>query len=227
MGRFQIKNRGLLSAADQGDHDALDLEFLLRDEVGVAGIFGAQKGFAALHEEGFEGDLAVDEGGHDVAGARLEAVFDDDDVVINDVFADHGIAVDLEAESACGRLDAKGVHVNEDAAFLFLGGVVGAAGGNGAVDGDGDDAGGKGARGEGRGARGDDLEGAGAAGEVFEEAFVQEGLDMAEGGVGAAEAEMRGDVAQRWGEPVGVLFPADEIQDLFLPVREFFHTTGH
>src|SRR5215831_10022035 len=119
------------SFPDQGDHDALDLEFFLRDEVGVTGVFGAQVGFATLHEEGFEGDLAVDEGGDDVICAWLNSVFDNGDVAADDMFANHGIALDLEAEGAGRGFNAEGFDINQYAAFLVLGSIGRQAGGDG------------------------------------------------------------------------------------------------
>src|SRR5512137_2594204 len=51
----------LLALADQRDHDALDLKFFLGDEAWITGVLRAQIGSAAVQEEGFEGDLAVNE----------------------------------------------------------------------------------------------------------------------------------------------------------------------
>jgi len=201
-------------------HHSLNLQFFLRDEIGVAGIFRAQVGFALLQDEGLEGDLAVNERGHDVAGARLDAVLDNGDVAIDDAFAEHGIAADFEAEGPGGGFNAEGIDINQDAAFLLLGGVFGPAGGDGAVDGNGDDAW-PGAVG---GIGTDHLKGAGAAGKLLQKALGAEGLDVAKGGVGAAEAEMRGDFAQGGGQPFGVLFVLDEIQDLSLSGGKVFHS---
>src|SRR6516225_237734 len=98
----------LTSSSYQSHHDALDLRFFLWDKVGVAGVFGAQIGFASLQDECFESDLAINEGGDHIAGTRLHAVLNNGDVAINNVFAEHRIALDLEAEGSGAGLDAEG-----------------------------------------------------------------------------------------------------------------------
>ena len=49
--RLLISSFASLAFAHQGDHDALDLQFFLRNEVRIAGIFRAQIRFAPLHDE--------------------------------------------------------------------------------------------------------------------------------------------------------------------------------
>lgn len=211
---------GLAAAADEGDHDALDLEFFPRDQMGVAGIFGAEKGFAALQDEGFQRDLSVDHGRDDVAGARFDAVLDDRDVAVEDAFAGHGIAADAEGEGAGAGADAEGFEVDDEGAFVVLRAVFGVAGGDGAEDGDGaeavgGDAGGGGLDGE---------EAAGAAEGGAEVTFLAEGGDVGHGGVGAAEAEVGGDFADGGGATFGGLLLLDEIEHLLLTFGEAVHT---
>ena len=47
---------------------------------------------------------------------------------------------------------------------------------------------------------------------------------MRQGGIGAAEAEMCGDLAEGGGEPFGVLLAPDKPQNLLLSFRKLCHT---
>ena len=124
----------LLAFAHQGDHDSLNLQFLLRDKLRVPRVFRAQVRFALLQDESLKGDLSIDQGGHDVAGTRLHAMFDNHDVAFDNVFAEHRVAMDLQAKSPGGWFNTEAIHVNEDAALLVLRGIDRPAGGNGSVD---------------------------------------------------------------------------------------------
>ena len=125
----------LLAFAYQRDHHSLNLQFLLRDKLRVAWVFGAQVRFALLQDEGFKGDLSINQGGHDIAGTRLHAMFDNHDVAFDNIFANHRIAMDFQAKSPGGWFNTEAIHVNEDAALLFLDGIDWPTGGYGSVDG--------------------------------------------------------------------------------------------
>ena len=84
----------------------MDDEFGGGQEVGIVRVLRAEKGVAAFLEETFEGGLAVNEGGDDLAGRRF-ARGEEDNVVLEDVGADHGIAAHLQAEDAAVATEAK------------------------------------------------------------------------------------------------------------------------
>lgn len=202
---------GLVSGlAEEGDHDALDDEFVGGDEVGVGGVFGAEVGAAASEEVGFEGAVAVDEGCDDAAvGGGLE--FEDDDVAVEDVGAGHRVAADAEGEGAGVSRDAEGVDVHVDAAVAVFGLEERVAGGDGAEEGDGGEAGFRWlARGEGAGEALGGCEGSLAA----------EGGDVLGGGVGAGVAEVVLDVAEGGADAVAAAVGGDEVQGGLLAGRE-------
>ena len=92
---------------EQCDEDALDDEFLSRDEVRVVGVFSAEEGFSFFHDEAFEGGFTVDEGGDDVSFAGFTE-FEDHRVAIADVGVDHRVATDFECEGSGVAGDAEG-----------------------------------------------------------------------------------------------------------------------
>ncbi len=124
---------GLL--AEKADHHALNDELRGGEEIGVARIFGAEEGAAALDEETFQSGFAVDESGDDGAGSRV-ARREEHGVAVEDIGAGHGIAADAEGEKAGAGGDAEGGGINGDVAVGLLFGGGGKAGGDGAVEGD-------------------------------------------------------------------------------------------
>src|SRR5260370_36956486 len=131
---FDLRVCFSLTPANQGNHDSLDLQFFLRNEIRITRVFGAQVGFAFLQDKGLEGDLAIDQSGNNVAGTWFNTMFDNGDIAINNAFANHGIAVDLEAEGPGGWFDPQGFYVNQNTAFLFLRRIHRPAGWDRAVD---------------------------------------------------------------------------------------------
>jgi hypothetical protein len=200
------------AGAEEADHHALDDEFGGGEEVGVAGIFSAEEGAAALREETLEGGFAVDEGGDDIAGTRL-AWGEEDDVVFDDVGADHGIAANAEGEEFGVGAETEGSGVDGDVALgvLIIGG--GEAGGDHAVERDAEE---RGVAGMVAGVE----EAAGFAGEAVERAFFSEGVDVALHGEGTGEAEVFLDLAQHGGDTVFALVGLDKIEDLLLAFGE-------
>jgi len=194
----------------------LDDEFGDGEEIGVAGIFGVEKGAAALDEETFERGFAVDERGDDVAWAWF-AGREEDEVVFDDVGAGHGIAPDAEGEKFGVGAESERGGVDGDVAFgfLFVGG--GEAGGNHAVEGNAE---------EGRvaGMVAGVEEAAGFAGEAVERAFFCKRIDVALDGEGAGETKVLLDLAEHGGDAVFLLVGLDEIEDLLLAFGESF---GH
>src|SRR5262245_57983004 len=81
-GRGNSNGACSFSFSHQRDHHTLDLQFFPGNEIRVARVFGAQIGFAALHEIRFESHLPVDQRRHHVPGARFHAVLDNGDVAI-------------------------------------------------------------------------------------------------------------------------------------------------
>ena len=201
-------------SAEEADHDALDDELGGGEEVGVAGIFRAEEGAAALKDEAFERGLAVDEGGDDVAGTWL-AGGEEDDVVFDDVGADHGIAADAEGEEAGIGAEAEGGGIDGDRALglLFIG--RGEAGRDHAVERDAQ---------EWRvaGMVAGVEEAAGFAGEAVKGALLGERIDVARDGEGAREAKVFLDFAERGGDAVLPLGGLDKIEDLLLAFGEGF-----
>jgi hypothetical protein len=194
----------------------LDDEFGGGEEVGVAGVFGAEKGSAALREETFEDGFAVDEGGDDIAGARL-ARSEEDDVVFDDAGADHRIAADAKGEEFGVGAEAERGGVDGDVAvgLLFVG--DGEAGGNHTVEGNAEER-------AVTGMVGMVEQAAGFAGEAVERAFLGEGIDVTLDGEGAGETKVFLDLAEHGGDAVLLLVGLDEIEDLLLAFGEVF---GH
>lgn len=207
-----LRDRG----AEQTDHDALNGEFGGREEIGVAGIFRAKEGAAALGEKTFEGRFAVDEGGDDVTWTGF-AWSEEDDVVFDDVGVDHGIAADAQGEEIGVGAETESRRVDGDGAFgfLFVGG--GKAGWNHAIERDAKE---RGVAGMVAGME----EAAGFAGEAVERAFLREGIDVALDGEGAGEAEVFLDFAERRGDALFALRGLNKIEDLLLSFSEGF---GH
>src|SRR5439155_3757671 len=69
-----------------------------------------------------------------------------------------------------------------------------------------------------------DLQRPGATREIFENSFGEQGLNMSQGSIRAAESEMPGNFAQRRAKSLGVLFAPDEPENLLLSSCEFLHT---
>ena len=105
--------------AEEGDHHALDDEFVGWDEVGVLRVFGAQEGAAVFDQVAFQGGFAVDEGGHDVAVVGF-AQFEHDEIAVENVRTGHGLAADAHGEGAGGAADVERVEVGVDAAVGAL-----------------------------------------------------------------------------------------------------------
>lgn len=192
----------------------------------MAGVFGFEiGGVSGFLDEGFEGGFVVDEGGDDIAGSGGLAVFEHDEIALDDVAADHGVATHFEGEGAGGGAQAEQFEVDGHTAAGFLAAVFGAAGGDGAVDGEAGDGTAKGLGPGGNFGRvEDDAQGAGAAGLAGEGAFAAEGGDMVGGGLDAAEAEVAGDFAEGGGEGGTLDGVAHEVEDRALAWGEGFHS---
>ena len=132
-GIFRFMSRLLGSFPQQGDHDALDDEFLGRYEIGEVFILCMKISFTFLGDETFECGFAIDEGGDDIAVAGF-AFFEDDGVTIANMRIDHGFATDAEGESLVFAAAAERGDVDGDAAFGFWGGAFAEAGGDATVD---------------------------------------------------------------------------------------------
>ena len=199
------------AGAEEADHHALDGELGGREQVGVARIFGAEKSLAALQEETLERGLAVDERGDDVARARL-ARGKEDDVVFDDVGADHGIAADAQREDLGVGAHAERGGVDGNVAVGFLHGIGRQAGRDHAEKRDAHE----------RAARmviGME-ETAGLAGEALKRAFFGERIDVALDGERARETEVRLNFAERGRHASFELMGVDEIENLLLTGRE-------
>src|SRR5262249_1769954 len=156
--------------------------------------------------ETLEGGLAVDEGGDDVARARL-AGSEEDDVVFDDVGADHGVAAYAEGEELGVGPHAEGGGVNGDMAVGFLHGIDRQAGGDHAVERDADE---RGVAGMMRGVE----EAAGLAGEAVEDALFGERVEVALDAERAREPEVRLNLANGGRHAMLALVGLDEIEDL-------------
>ncbi len=202
---------GLL--AEEADHHALNDEFGGGEEVGIARIFGAEEGAAALDEETFQSGFAVDEGGDDGTWARV-ARSEEDGVAVENMGAGHGIAADAEGEKAGAGGDAEGGGVDGDVAVGLLFGGGGEAGGDGAVEGNFKEGS---AEGGGEGGQ----VAAGFAGVMVEGALAGKGAEVVDGGGLAGETEMGLDLARSGWVAVVALVIADEAEDLALASGEF------
>src|SRR5262249_36357950 len=84
--------------ADERDHDALDNEFLRRDEVGIAGVFGTKEGLAPVQEEGLERAFVVDERRHHIPVAWRHAVFQDHEIAVHNALPHHRVTPNFKGE---------------------------------------------------------------------------------------------------------------------------------
>lgn len=109
----------------------MDDEFGGGEEVGIAGVFGVEKGPAAFLEETFEGRFAVDEGGDDLPRGRF-ARGEEDDIVFEDVGSNHGVAAHPQTEDATITTEAerRGVDCDGFVGLEILGVGGGKAGGD-------------------------------------------------------------------------------------------------
>lgn len=197
--------------ADESDDDALRFQTAGGDDVGVALVGGAEEKPAALADEALEGRFSfVDEGGDDVAGAGL-AAFEGDEVAVENVGVDHGVAAHAEKPEVmgAGAAHAKEGGIDGDG---FVGRLLfhsGKAGGDGTVDG----------RVEEVGLHAGGFEAPFAVGEFFELLLVSEGAEVAHDS-GLAGIELAADLARGGGDAVGALVFFDEIEDLILAFGE-------
>ena len=206
-----VQSRLAGAGAEETDHYALDSELGGREEIGVARIFGAEKRLTALQEKTLERGLAVDERGDDVTRARL-ARGEEDDVVLDDVGADHGIAAHAQREDFGVGAHAERGGVDGDVAVGFLHGIGRQAGGDHAEERDAHE----------RAARmviGVE-EAASFAGEALERAFFGERIDVALHGERTREAEVRLDFAERGRHASFALLRVDEVENLLLTGRK-------
>jgi len=172
-----------LTAAEEADHNALDDEFGGGEEIGIARVFRAKEGASTFLEEAFKGGLAVDEGGDDLAGRGFTRG-EEDDVVFEDIGADHGIAANAEAKESGVAGEAEGGGIDGDG-FVGLG-VLGVGGretrGDDTEHGDLEQGRAAEALGGGEGPR--------FAGLAGEDAFFLQRLEVASHGEGAGKAEV-------------------------------------
>jgi hypothetical protein len=203
-----VTRGGSGGAADEADEDALAVEAAFGDDVGVARVFGVENGDAGAENEALEGGVGlVDEGGDDVAGAGL-ARFEDGEIAVADMGVDHRIAADAEGPELGGtvlRQAEKGGVDLHGLVGALLGGD-GVAGGDAAVDGDGEEL----------GLDETGAEAPGAAVDLLDGAFLREGAEMVHGGVLAGVAELALDVAGAGRHAAFALHGADEIENGFL-----------
>jgi len=118
----------------QGDHYALDHQFLCGNEVRIFRVLGPKKRFTTVQQEGFQRALVVDERSNHVAVAWRHAMFQDDEIAVHDALSDHRVASDFEGEGARRRFDANGRDVDGNAARGLLLSVVGESGRDGTVN---------------------------------------------------------------------------------------------
>ena len=104
---------------DQGDHDALDDQFLGRDQVRVVLIFGFEEWASIADEVSLESGFSIDEGGHDVAGLRI-ANFQNDVVTTEDVGVYHGVSAHFQSKRARIARNAEGLYVHRNTAVDLL-----------------------------------------------------------------------------------------------------------
>ena len=166
----------------------------------------------------------VDQGGHDIAVARL-ARLNHHHVSIIDLGIDHALSAHLQGEAAAAAAEACAGDVDLEAPDLTGGlDAIGVACGDGADDGYFDDFGGVFRHFDGVWiVRADDTEGAGLAGDALEYALALKGAEVAHHGVGAAEVETLLDLADARPEAVAPFMVLDEFQYFLLTGGEFFH----
>ncbi len=213
--RIQMNNgtlaHGESALSDEHAEHALNDEFLTGNEVRVFGIFRLEERFASFQDEGFKGAFAINEGGDDLAVARFGGMLEDDDIVMANMAADHGIARNAEGESEAGGLKAEGGDIHDNTIRGFLLAIFAEAGGDGAEEGD---------FREGRAVEGfevfSEAQGAGFAGLSNQNAFADKGLDVASGGERAVEPEFGSDFAVGGTGPGGSEFSGDKTANGFL-----------
>ena len=122
----------LARVTDQGHHDALDDQFLRRDQVGVVLVLGFEEGASVANQVSLQGGFPINEGGHDVAGLGITD-FQDNVVTAENMGVDHGVPAHFECKGAGIARNAEGLYVHRNAAVHLLLLVRGKACGNLAV----------------------------------------------------------------------------------------------
>ena len=202
---------------EQSDHDSLDDEFGGGQQVRVARVFGAQERASALVQEAFEGGFAVNEGGDDLARCGFTRG-EEDDVVLEDVGTDHGVAAHPQAEhpAVAAQAERSGIDGHGFVGLDFLGVGGGQSGRDDPEDRDREQPaaaprGGAMAR---RGQR----EGAGLAGLAGEGALFFQRLEVAGGSEGTGKTEVRLDFPQGGKQSEAFVLSAHEIKHGLLAV---------
>ncbi len=96
---------------DESPEDALDNKIVGGNEILVLRVFSFEKSCFLADDEALEGHFAIDGGGDNVSIAGLAAVFEDDEIAIEDARAGHGVATNFKREGSgvFGKLESVGV----------------------------------------------------------------------------------------------------------------------
>ena len=174
------------TGADDGSEHALNDEFLSRNEIGKAGIFGFQKMGHAVGDEAFESDFAVNKSSDDVAMAGRRFLHDCQ-IPVNNVCINHGVTTHSETEDLRGRREPERLRVNiEKLAFALITRGIWVTGRHDAEH-----------RDAGRSRRVRQNHRAGTASSAGEGTLTFQGHDVPVRGEGTCETKVRLDFAQR------------------------------
>lgn len=191
-----------------------------RDQLRVTWIFGAQPGFAAVHHEGFERAFVVDQRCDHVAGVRRQTVFANDEITLDDVFANHRIAAHLQGKGPRGGFDAERLHVYGDAAFRLLPEILGKTRWNRAQHRNVHHAAAKFVQ------RRDHPMCPGTAGFMNQEPLAPQRAHMIECGVHAVKTKVGRNLTKAGRMSLGLLVALNEVENLLLSFGQSIHT-GH
>lgn len=194
--------------AQQADHHALDGEVDGGQQIGIAGIFGAQAGASLVTDVALEGGFAIDQGGDDVAGPRF-AWREEDDVAVENGGAGHGVSADAQGVDGSALAQAEGRHIEREEAIrlTLVGG--GQPGGDDAVQWH---------VGQGGAARrwSRRQQPAGVAGQASQQTLVGEHLQVALDPVRTGKFAVGLDFADRRGDALPLPVGEDEVENLTL-----------
>ena len=207
-----------LGRTDEGTEHALNDEILRGNQIGKLGVLRFEVGLAIFDHVSFQRAFVVNERRYDLAVARIGAMFQDDEITVQDMPANHGLAAHSQGKGVFGRFVADTVDVHGDTALGVLFARLGKPGRNRTIQ---------------RDVPHDtteflqrcaDAQGAGLARLAGDDAFFPHQPQMSGNGIGAAEAKMRGNFLARGHGTVGLLESLQKIQNLLLYSGQGLHS---
>ena len=196
----------------------MDDKFFIGNEIGKGGVFGPEKRTAVFDHVALQRGLTVDECGDDVAGTWLFD-FEDGDVAMANVRADHGLATHSQRKGFAVTVQPECGGIDGDGTIWLLVLHFRITGGDGSIDGNVHDF--------------VTLEilwedhGTSLMGVALDDAFFLQGAEVTHGSGLAGEAEMPLNVTSAGHDALLPLMLAQVGQKFLLTVREFDGCAEH